>query len=230
MEWLSRHRVAWLLVASCILDCARSPACVLKRLDHRRARCSPASPRHEAHVPTAQHPSGTHARLSRPNVNAWRSESLAESPPQGTCAPRADDLQEVVALQFGRDRRLRRHAEFAREQREGRRVGTPHFTLLVAAQPPPPRASRLGVVVARKIGSAVRRNRVKRLCRECFRTWPDLLPKGVDLIVIAREGAQELRLSQVRSEWSAVELRLKKRAAEALARVDDPDHPPASRL
>src|SRR5208337_3732830 len=125
------------------------------------------------------------------------------------------------------ERRLRRHGEFVRAQRSGRRVGTPHFTLLVAAQPPPPRPARLGLVVGRRVGSAVRRNRVKRLCRECFRGLPELLPEGVDLVVIAREGAPELGLAEVRAEWRAVETLLKKRAAEALARAGSPDHPPA---
>jgi ribonuclease P protein component len=127
----------------------------------------------------------------------------------------------------GASRRLRRHGEFVVAQRSGRRVGTPHFTLLVAAQPPPPRPSRLGVVVARRVGTAVRRNRVKRLCRECFRTWPELLPDGVDLVVIAREGAPELALADVRAEWRAVAPLLKKRAVEALARATGPHHPPA---
>jgi ribonuclease P protein component len=78
---------------------------------------------------------------------------------------------------------------------------------------------RLGLVVSRKVGSAVRRNRVKRLCRECFRQWPSLLPNGVDLIVIAREGAPELGLADVRAEWRGVERLLKKRAVEALAQA-----------
>ena len=117
------------------------------------------------------------------------------------------------------ERRLRKHAEFVRAQRSGRRIGTPHFTLLVAAQPPPARPARparMGLVVSRAIGNAVRRNRVKRLCRECFRlsAW---LPEGVDLIVIARAGAPELGLEQVRAEWRAVERLLKARAADALA-------------
>jgi ribonuclease P protein component len=114
------------------------------------------------------------------------------------------------------ERRLRRHGEFVRAQRSGRRVGTPHFTLLVAAQPPPPRPPRLGLVVGRRVGSAVRRNRVKRLCRECFRGLAEVLPRGVDLVVIAREGAPELGLAEVRAEWRAVEGLLKKRAAEVL--------------
>jgi ribonuclease P protein component len=127
----------------------------------------------------------------------------------------------------GVERRLRKHGEFVRAQRSGRRVGTPHFTLLVAAQPPPPRPARLGLVVGRRVGSAVRRNRIKRLCRECFRALPELLPGGVDLVVIAREGAPDLALAQVRAEWRAVAGLLKKRAADALARAAHPDHPPA---
>ena len=106
-------------------------------------------------------------------------------------------------------------------------MGTPHFTLLVAAQPPPPRPARLGLVVGRRIGTAVHRNRIKRLCRECFRQWPALLPDGVDLVVIAREGAAELRLADVRDEWRAVQGLLKKRATEALARANRREHPPA---
>jgi ribonuclease P protein component len=98
--------------------------------------------------------------------------------------------------------------------------------LLVAPQDPSraPAPSRIGLVVSRKIGSAVRRNRVKRLCRECFRLWPALLPDGVDLIVIAREGAPELDLVRVRAEWQGVERLLKKRAVEALARSREVEH------
>lgn len=115
-------------------------------------------------------------------------------------------------------RRLRRHLEFVHAQRTGRRVTTRHFTLLVAAQKPPPRAARMGLVVSKAVGTAVRRNRVKRLCRECFRLWPDLLPDGVDLVVIARAGAPDLDLGAVRAEWREVRGLLMKRATEALSR------------
>lgn len=129
-------------------------------------------------------------------------------------------------MPFGADRRLRKHAEFVRAQgaKSAGRVGTPHFTLLLAAQRVPG-PSRLGLVVGRRIGGAVQRNRVKRLCRECFRTHPGLLPAGVDLIVIARAGAPELDLERVRAEWLQVRGLLQKRAAEALARASHPHHP-----
>jgi ribonuclease P protein component len=128
-------------------------------------------------------------------------------------------------MAFGPDRRLRRHAEFVRSQgqRGTRRVGTAHFTLLVAPQESVG-PSRLGLVVGRRVGDAVRRNRVKRACRECFRQWPGLVPSGIDLIVIARPGAPELDLSRVRAEWAAVEHLIKKRAAEALAQASGPHH------
>lgn len=127
---------------------------------------------------------------------------------------------------FGRDRRVRSRLDFVRIQGEGRRVTTPHFVLLVARRPKtaaPPTAAdeakrpRLGLVVTRKIGGAVRRNRVKRLCRECFRTWPDLLPDGVDLVVIARSGAATLTLEAVRAEWRNVASLLRRRASDVLA-------------
>jgi ribonuclease P protein component len=185
-------------------------------------------PCHEAHVPAAQYPPGSHAWLPRSYVDAGGPKSAAESPPQRQKAPGADDLQEVVAFDFGRPRRLRKHKEFARAQRSGRRVATPHFTLLVAAQQRRT-GPRLGVVVARAVGTAAQRNRVKRLCRECFRLWPELLPAGVDLVVIARPGADRLALSDVQTEWRAVESLLKRRAAEALARADEVGHPGAGR-
>jgi ribonuclease P protein component len=132
-------------------------------------------------------------------------------------------------LTFGSGRRLRRHLEFVRAQRTGRRVATPHFTLLVAKQPVADatealsQMARMGMVVSSKVGSAVRRNRIKRVCRECFRAWPDLLPHGVDLVVIARVGAHELSPTEVRGEWMAVRAALQRRAAEALARRPMPN-------
>lgn len=140
-----------------------------------------------------------------------------------------------MAFAFGPDRRLRSHAEFVRAQKLGRRVVTPHFTLLVATQPTRSTepaedaarmAPRIGLVVGRKVGNAVQRNRIKRVCRECFRLWPDLLPPGVDLVVIARAGAQELDLASVRGEWSDVQRHLRKRAMEALARREPTHHSP----
>lgn len=111
----------------------------------------------------------------------------------------------AVPATFGRDRRIRKRADFLRVQSQGQRASTPHFTLLVAPSSVSSEGvegpSRLGIVVTKKIGNAVARNRVKRVCRECFRQWPGFVPDGIDLVVIAKEGAPELGLAAVREEW-----------------------------
>jgi len=46
--------------------------------------------------------------------------------------------------------------------------------------------TRLGLSVSRKVGGAVARNRMKRLLREAFRAVQQELPRGLDLVVVAR--------------------------------------------
>ena len=128
------------------------------------------------------------------------------------------------SFKFGRERRIRRRADFVRVQSKGERATSRHFVLLVCAreQGPgvdePARApSRLGIVATRKVGDATMRNRIKRLCRECFRLWPGFVPDGIDLVVIARQGADELTLDRVRDEWSRARPALLKRCASVLA-------------
>lgn len=100
-------------------------------------------------------------------------------------------------------------------QKIGRSVRTRHFVLLLAAREAPGPA-RLGVVATKKTGGAVVRNRIKRLCRECFRTTPELVLAGVDLVVIAKPGAGDLGLRDVRAEWSGAAARLRAECEKAL--------------
>ncbi|MBX3188030.1 MAG: ribonuclease P protein component [Labilithrix sp.] len=131
-----------------------------------------------------------------------------------------------MSLAFGKDRRIRRRSDFVRVQDGGLRAQSAHFVFLVAPRAPDrdcpePRnaCARLGIVTTRKVGNAVCRNRIKRLVRECFRLWPDFVPDGVDLVVIARAGAHELTLAEVRSEWQRTRRKLLERCTAALEAV-----------
>ena len=108
---------------------------------------------------------------------------------------------------MGRDRRLRKRVDFLRVQRVGVPVRTSHFVLLVCGRHEKG-PTRMGIVVTKKNGNAVVRNRIKRLCRECFRLTP-ILPEGVDFVVIAKAGAEDLGLGGVQAEWRAAQPRLK---------------------
>ena len=104
-----------------------------------------------------------------------------------------------------------------------KRVTSPHFVFLVAPRPDSGPA-RLGLVVSRRVGNAVARNRVKRVCRECFRLRVVAIPEGIDLVVIARSGAAELDFAGASSEWADVQRPLVKRCTEALAQTPTKPH------
>ena len=55
--------------------------------------------------------------------------------------------------------------------------------LAVRGRPNDLSQNRLGMIVPRRVGSAVVRNRVRRLLREAFRLMPEDAPAGYDLVV-----------------------------------------------
>ncbi len=81
--------------------------------------------------------------------------------------------------------RIRKRTEFAELYRKGRRIRGQYFHLVF--QPNECGFSRLGVVVSKKIGKAVVRNRIKRWFREVFRKNKVLLAKPVDMVLIAQK-------------------------------------------
>lgn len=85
---------------------------------------------------------------------------------------------------FGREMRIRTHGQFQRVYRA--RAVKHAGPLRVHAAPNGLTHCRLGLSISKRVGNAVKRNRIKRLIREAFRLSQYELPEGYDLIAAAR--------------------------------------------
>lgn len=81
---------------------------------------------------------------------------------------------------------LQKKREFDRVYRSGRRLYGEGFAVIFA--PNDYDMNRLGISVPKKVGTAVRRNRIKRLIREVFRTNRDCFPSNADVVITVRPG------------------------------------------
>jgi len=84
------------------------------------------------------------------------------------------------------------------------------------------RPARMALVVGRRWGGAVRRNRVRRLLREAFRTARPDLPVGHDLILVPRDALHALGMAAVRRHLRGAARRAVARLAREGPREPDP--------
>jgi ribonuclease P protein component len=96
---------------------------------------------------------------------------------------------------MNREYSLRGGAEFQRAWDNGKVWSHPLIVLRASANGMD--ASRFGFVVGKKVGKAVRRNRVKRLMREAVRHRLREIAKGWDIILIARGGVESAEFKDI---------------------------------
>jgi len=101
--------------------------------------------------------------------------------------------------------RVRRRAEFERAYAEGTRVRARFMTVFLV--PNAGRGSRLGVAASRKLGTAVHRNRAKRLARELFRRHkigPALTGRpGLDVVVVPRREMLDAPFASLEADYAS---------------------------
>lgn len=95
-----------------------------------------------------------------------------------------------VNFRLRRNERITKRTDFDIIFRKGSRYSTHYFTIILHENKRD--VQRLGMAVSRKVGGAVKRNRVKRLLREYFRLNKDRLPQGYDIVFIAKSESTTL--------------------------------------
>lgn len=119
--------------------------------------------------------------------------------------------------------RITRSGDFDAVYRRGRSAAGRHLVVYAFSRDdrPADAPARLGLSVSRKVGGAVERNRIKRVLRERFAHICADLPRGIDVVVIARPGAAEYLAERGSAAFGE---RLAELAARA-ARAGDPGTP-----
>lgn len=123
------------------------------------------------------------------------------SPPMDAPQPR---------LRFPHSARVISARDFDHVMREGRRLGDASLSLRVVRNELD--QARLGLVVGKRYGGAVARNRAKRIIREAFRLVRPRLPSGWDIAVQPKAGA-DIRLPTVVESLLRAAAKLERRRA-----------------
>jgi ribonuclease P protein component len=139
-------------------------------------------------------------------------EPVNADAPNGSVEQPAAKAGGSIAHGFARSGRLRKHSDFERVYKQGRRHFSPHMTVFFlrrAAGALPQEGSRIGFTVGRVLGAAVERNRIKRRLREAVRLRRSLLELalegavdavGVDIVINPKKSVLKLEFAVVLEE------------------------------
>jgi len=100
---------------------------------------------------------------------------------------------------LGPRRRIRKRNDFLFLYKKGKRYKGKYFNLIYFSNNWG--FSRMAVVVSKKIGNAVKRNKIKRWMRSLFRRNKDLLKNSLDIIFIVKKEIQDASWTKLEEEY-----------------------------
>ena len=103
---------------------------------------------------------------------------------------------------FPKQERLLNRKDFVNLNRLGKRYHTKHFLVIIEENKT--EINRLGVTVTKKIGNAVKRNRVKRLAREFYRLNKHHFSKDCDIVIIGKKNSFLLNYKDIKEELGEI--------------------------
>lgn len=101
---------------------------------------------------------------------------------------------------FPKSAKLTRASEFAQVRENGSSASGKCFVLgyTTSATESP---TRIGIITSKRLGNAVKRNRVRRRLREIVRLSRNQLRAGMWLVLVARKSAVDAPLEVLQQEW-----------------------------
>lgn len=146
----------------------------------------------QENLPAQQDQAQEDPRIPGPHEHQERPQRAEQAPGQGT--------EDIVGLRFPKRNRLLARREFLVCYERGKRLESRRFIAFIL--PREGESWRLGLAVTRKVGSAARRNRIKRVLREFFRLHQHELAAHMDFVVIPKRhvDARSIDLRQVDAE------------------------------
>lgn len=161
----------------------------------------------EENISTKQSPSREKARIQGQDGDKER-PCRSEAPTRK--GPQASDGSALLSFGLPKEARLAKRAEFLRVYNEGARIEGRFMTVFILPVNRP--NHRVGVTATKKaIGSAVARNRAKRLLRESFRLNRgviDVIDRKYDWVLNARRSLIHAKLDKPLGELREIAQRI----------------------
>ncbi len=104
-------------------------------------------------------------------------------------------------MRLPRTMRMSGRGEFQRVRAEGRAFPGRYLVLSIVPIVDLPVPFRFAVILTRKIGNAVTRNRIRRRVKGIFSEFGDRIVPGHHIVVIARYRAPDATFDQLRHDW-----------------------------